>query len=94
MVKSIAKMLDGAMVQVVTSAGLLISEHPITGWTSVGSRVWATVGPAIATGTGMADHIDILSDGAPLITGGSLTLDFPAIDEGADVLLDPIRLEA
>ena len=91
----VGRLLTGGTVRVVTDAGVILSEHPITGVTDpVGPSTWATVGPSVATGAGRADHVDILSGGALLISGGSLSLDFPDIDEGADVLLDPIRLEA
>ena len=95
MVEAVGRLLADATVRVVTDRGAVLSEHEVSGVSGVvGDTLWATVAPSIATGTGRADHIDIRALGVPLVVGGTLTLDSHDIDEGSDVMIDTVRVEA
>ncbi len=90
MAEVVAKAIDGATVHLVTDMGATLSEHDVTGTIVVGTSAWATLSSAVATGSGRADHIEVRSGDARIITGGQVDLGEPEVDEGADVILEPL----
>ena len=94
MVGAMASLLEGGTVHVVTEMGEVISAHAVSGVRAAPGVLLIETGPSVATGSGRAARFDILADGGTVARGGTLALDHPDIDEGSDIVLDPIRLEA
>ena len=90
-----AALFVGGTVTIEDRFGAVLSTHPITGIGAVvGPEAWLTVAPAVATGSGIAAQHTITSATGRTTLTGTPSLDRSDIEEGADVLLEPIRMEA
>ena len=95
-VEALAVLLVGGTLTVEDATGRPLSVHAITaGASPVGGSTWLTVAPAVASDTGLAARWSAASaDGSAVMSGTGLNLDRSDITQGADVIIDSIRLEA
>lgn len=90
-----AALFVGGALTIEDATGSVLSRHPITATAAVmGDAAWLTVAAAQATGTGIAARYTVTSATGRTALTGTPALDRLDIEEGADVILEPIRLEA
>ena len=90
-----AALFVGGRLTIEDASGSVLSSHPITSTAAVvGSEAWLAVGQAVATGSGIASRYTVTSATGKTTLTGTPALDRSDIEEGADVILEPIHLEA
>lgn len=91
--ETLAALLRGGRVRLLDASGDVLTDHALGSPAVVGGTVHVPVEPAISTGVGTASRVELLSrTGQSLYLGAGVDLDDPDIDEGADVVLEPLRV--